>query len=90
MKRLLITATTLAALTAVLMVGVQAQGRGGRQGGAAGGDAQQGLTTNGGVRYINPGSPTIPDADINSKPIPRLPDGKIDIDRKSTRLNSSH
>lgn len=79
-RRLLITATTLAAVTAVLMVSVQAQGRGGRQGGAAQGGAEPvGTIANGGVRYINPGSPTIADADINSKPIPRLPDGKIDI-----------
>ena len=35
MKRFLMAATTLAALTAVAMVSVQAQGRGGRAGGAA-------------------------------------------------------
>jgi hypothetical protein len=37
------------------------------------------LTDNGGVRYINPGSPTVPEAEINSHPIPRMPDGHVDL-----------
>ena len=53
---------------------MQAQGRGGRAGGAAGGQ-----TTNGGVSYINPGSPTVPDNLVTSQPIPKLPDGHVDL-----------
>ena len=43
-------------------------------------EAQSGVVEdNGGIRYINPGSPTIPDAEINSHPIPRMPDGHVDL-----------
>jgi len=35
--------------------------------------------TDSGVLYINPGSPTVPDDRVTSQPIPRLPDGKIDL-----------
>ena len=41
--------------------------------------AQGGLTTNGGISFINPGSPTVSDADAASQPVPRLPDGKVDL-----------
>ena len=66
---------------------MQAQGRGGRGGGGAtlpaaamGARRQSGVVEdNGGIRYINPGSPTIPDAEINSHPIPRMPDGHVDL-----------
>ncbi len=37
------------------------------------------LTVNGGVAFINPGIPTVPDTEVNSRPIPRLPDGKVDL-----------
>ena len=65
-----------------------AQGRGGRQGGgggAQGGDvstgqpAANGQSVEGGVSFINPGTPVLRDAEVNSQPIPRLPDGKIDL-----------
>jgi hypothetical protein len=59
--------------TSILAIGVAvsllAQGRGGGPG----------QTDNAGVRYINPGSPTVSDTDATSRPIPRLPDGKIDL-----------
>src|SRR5947208_3662913 len=32
-----------------------------------------------GVSYIAPGSPTVPDAQATSQPIPKLPDGHIDL-----------
>ncbi len=35
--------------------------------------------TDSGVRYINPGSPTVPDDMVTSQPVPRLPDGKVDL-----------
>jgi hypothetical protein len=44
-----------------------------------GGGAPSGQTDNGGVRYINPGSPTVTEAEATSRPIPRLPDGKVDL-----------
>ena len=37
------------------------------------------LTVDGGVAFINPCSPLLPAAEANSKPIPRLPDGKVDL-----------
>src|SRR3954471_19854337 len=38
-----------------------------------------GVTVENGVAFINPGSPTIPEAQANSRPVPRLPDGKVDF-----------
>jgi hypothetical protein len=37
------------------------------------------ITTENGVSFINPGSPVLPESEFNSKPIPRLPDGKVDL-----------
>ena len=31
------------------------------------------------MSFINPGTPVLRDAEVNSQPIPRLPDGKIDL-----------
>ncbi len=36
-------------------------------------------TVENGVGFINPGSPVIPESEFNSRPIPRLPDGKVDL-----------
>ena len=46
---------------------VQAQGRG------------NSTTVEGGVAFINPGIPTLPADEATSRPIPRLPDGKVDL-----------
>src|SRR5688572_4503439 len=59
-------------MVACVAVSLLAQGRGGGGGG-------QGVTSNGGIRYINPGSPTVSEAEATSQPIPRLPDGKVDL-----------
>ena len=37
------------------------------------------LTVEGGVAFINPGSPVVPESEFNSRPIPRLPDGHVDL-----------
>lgn len=37
------------------------------------------LTVEGGVAFINPGSPVLPESEFNSRPIPRLPDGRVDL-----------
>jgi hypothetical protein len=37
------------------------------------------LTVEGGVAFINPGSPVLPESEFTSRPIPRLPDGKVDL-----------
>jgi len=37
------------------------------------------LTVEGGVAFINPGSPVLPESGFNSRPIPRLPDGHVDL-----------
>ena len=37
------------------------------------------ITVEGGVGFINPGTPVLPEAEVNSRPIPRLPDGKVDL-----------
>jgi hypothetical protein len=52
---------------------MQAQ-RGGAQAPAVGASAQDRN-----VRYINPGTPTVADTDIDSHPIPRMPDGHPDL-----------
>ena len=36
-------------------------------------------TVENGVGFINPGSPVVPEAQANSRPVPRLADGKIDL-----------
>ena len=72
MKKLLVVSITLA--VTVLLVQLQAQGRGGAA------QAQAATTpVQDAVRYINPGSPTVPDNMVTSQPIPRLPDGKVDL-----------
>ena len=65
MKQLFAVLATLATLS--LNVGAQAQG------------GNSGLTVENGVAFINPGSPVIPDNEVTSQPVPRLPDGKIDL-----------
>jgi hypothetical protein len=37
------------------------------------------LTVEGGVAFINPGSPLLPESEIDSQPVPRLPDGTVDL-----------
>jgi len=37
------------------------------------------LTVENGVGFINPGSPVVPESEFNSRPIPRLPDGHVDL-----------
>jgi hypothetical protein len=65
-----------------------AQGRGngqGRGGNAPGGDVStgqpspNGQTVENGVSFINPGTPVLRDSELTSQPVPRLPDGKIDL-----------
>ncbi len=66
MKQLVIVAIALG----TLLPGagrLQAQGRG------------NSVTVEGGVGFINPGTPVVSDAEVTSRPIPRLPDGKIDL-----------
>ncbi len=38
-----------------------------------------GQTVEGGVSFINPGSPVISGPEATSRPVPRLPDGKVDL-----------
>ncbi len=70
MKQLLVVSIAVAGLAGAALTQLDAQG--GRGGGA-------GIQSDGGVRYINPGSPTVSDAEATSRPIPRLPDGKVDL-----------
>jgi hypothetical protein len=37
------------------------------------------ITVENGVAFINPGSPVLPESEFTSKPIPRLPDGTVDL-----------
>jgi hypothetical protein len=46
---------------------------------ALSGQGNNSQTVEGGVAFINPGSPTIPESQASSHPVPRLPDGKIDL-----------
>jgi len=82
-KKAFVIAITVAALATVL----QAQRGGGqprvdnpgRGDGRETNNPQGVLTDTGGVRYINPGSPTVPDSDIDKNPIPRMADGHPDL-----------
>ena len=67
MRNLVIASMAVTALTAAALghVRVEAQGTS--------------TTRQGGVAYLNPGSPTVPDSDVNSRPIPRLPGGLVDL-----------
>jgi hypothetical protein len=76
-KRLLVISIALAGLAAMLQA--QRADAPGRGDGRETTDAQGVLTDNGGIKYINPGSPTVPDAEVASQPIPRLPDGHVDL-----------
>lgn len=64
MKRLLIAGLWVAALTLPLRAQQTPAGS---------------LTVEGGVAFINPGSPVVPESEFNSRPIPRLPDGHVDL-----------
>jgi hypothetical protein len=46
---------------------------------AQGTNNANGQTVEGGVSFINPGTPLVSEAEANSKPVPRLPDGKVDL-----------
>src|SRR5688500_7128388 len=67
MKRLRIVGIALGALSLPIAAGLQAQGN------------NTGQTVEGGVAFINPGSPVIPEALATSRRIPRLPDGTVDL-----------
>jgi len=71
-RKVLVGSITIA--VTVLLVQMQAQGRGGAAQAPAAATPVQDA-----VRYINPGSPTVPDNMVTSQPVPRLPDGKIDL-----------
>jgi hypothetical protein len=84
-RQLLITGTAIFLIVTLADAqggGAAAQGRGGN---APGGDvttgqpSSNGKTNEGGVVFINPGTPVITDAEANSKPVPRLPDGHVDL-----------
>ena len=67
-KRLLIVSIVFAALSRPTAAQVQAEG-----------NNPNSQTVNAGIAFINPGSPTMTPAEFNSQPIPRLPDGTIDL-----------
>ena len=66
----------------LLITFVSAQGRGTEQTArdvSTGTPNANGIGVEGGVAYINPGTPVLKDSEVNSQPVPRLPDGKIDL-----------
>jgi hypothetical protein len=67
MNRLLVAAVASASLVSSVTGLLFAQGRGNSQ------------TVNGDIVFINPGIPTLPDSEVSSRPVPRLPDGRIDL-----------
>ena len=70
MRQLLVVSLALGAMTMFSVAArVQAQAQGGNGG----------LTVENGVGFINPGTPVVPAAEATSQPIPRLPDGKVDL-----------
>lgn len=84
MRNALLISITIAALTAMLQAQVRSGDQGhvdnpGRGDGRETNDPNGVLTNAAGIRYINPGTPTVADADIDKYPIPRLPDGHVDL-----------
>jgi hypothetical protein len=88
MKKLLLALIAFTALSMLASGLLLAQGRGngqGRGGNAPGGDVStgqpspNGQTVENGVSFINPGTPVLRDSELTSQPVPRLPDGKIDL-----------
>ena len=74
MRKLVVVSLTLA--VTVLLAHMQAQGRGARGGGAPAGQGN----AQGGIGQINVGgSPVVSDADATKQPIPKLPDGHVDL-----------
>ena len=70
MKQLLAISIAIALGALSLPVAGRLQAQGGNN---------SGQTVENGVSFINPGSPVVPAAEANSQPIPRLPDGKVDL-----------
>ena len=68
MKRLLTVSIVLATLSRATAAQLALQG-----------NNPNSQTFEAGIGFINPGSPTVPAAEANSQPVPRLPDGKIDL-----------
>ena len=84
MRRLFVIVVAMAAVSGVLGAQGTAQrepriDNPGRGDGRETNDPNGVLTDAGGIRYINPGSPTVPDSDIDKFPIPRMPDGHPDL-----------
>ena len=70
------TAFGIAIGIAALMTVAQAQNNGQARGNA---QARPNAQARNDIPHINPGSPTVPDAEIDSHPIPRMPDGHPDL-----------
>ena len=70
MKQLLVASIAVGTLSLAVAGRLQAQGQGG---------SNSGVTVENGVSFINPGSPVVPEGEASSQPIPRLPDGKVDL-----------
>ena len=81
MRKLLIVVLSVAGLTVILFPVVQAQGRGGRAGQAGPAPARPARDqSEDQVQQISVGgSPIVSDADATKQPIPRLPDGHVDL-----------
>jgi len=76
-KRLFIGLASALVIAAPLAAQLQSDPKGGDL--TKGVPSPTGRNAEGGVEYINPGTPVLKDSEINSQPVPRLPDGHIDL-----------
>jgi hypothetical protein len=78
-KRFLVLFMTAAVVTGLAFAQLHAQGRGGNAQGRGGRGAAP-AAGDGGIGQVNVGgSPVVPDNQVASQPIPKLPDGHVDI-----------
>jgi hypothetical protein len=79
-KKLCLVSLAIAGVALMLIAHVDAQGRAGGAGRGGGGQAAPPAGGGGRVGAISVGgTPTVPDNQVTSQPIPRLPDGKVDL-----------
>src|SRR5262249_13861029 len=76
-KQLLIAFVSALVIAAPIAAQLQSDPQGGDL--TKGVPSPDGRTVEGGVAFINPGTPVLRDAEINSQPVPRLSDGHIDL-----------
>ena len=77
MKHLLMAFASALVVAAPLAAQLQSDPKGGDL--TTGVPSPTGRTAEGGVEFINPGTPVLKDSEINSQPVPRLPASDVPV-----------